>query len=237
MLSANQPPPTRKSNIIDIKSIKEIPVGLYGLHHGNLSVFAVGTYQEEEIGAACYHTNLAIFENILTHTNDKEGYLIADMVAGVDSFAGTLHAQFDLTCLVVEPTMRSIEVYTKYISLANEAGIAESVMVVGNKVRNEKDKEFIKTHIPSEKIIGFFTDDEHVRDIDQDSKKLEASKLNNENQELLKRIFEVLKLQQSNPNKRLKKLWELHKKYVCRPLITERFGDLTNQIDTDFTFN
>ncbi len=230
-------PPTRKSNIIKIESIKETPIGSYGLHRGNLSVFAVGTYQEEDIGASCYHNNLAILESILNHTDDKNGYVIADMVAGVDSFAGTLHAQFDLTCLIVEPTMRSIEVYTKYMELATEADVADSVRVIGNKIRNDNDMEFIKSHITEKKIIGFFTDDEHIRTIDQDGAALSVSKLNINNQELLEKVFSTLNAEPDNRDARLKKIWELHKKYVAQGFVKERFGDLTNQIDPEFTFS
>lgn len=229
-------PPTRKSNILKIESIKDTPIGSFGLHKDNLSVFAVGTYQEEDIGASCYHNNLAILESILNHTDDKNGYLIADMVAGVDSFAGTLHAQFDLTCLIVEPTMRSIEVYIKYIELATEAGVAESVRVIGNKIRSEKDKEYIKSHIPTDKIIGYFSDDEHIRDIDQDGTTLSISKLNQDNQDLLKSTLDIVNSLPDNRDMRLKKIWELHKKYVAQAFVKERFGDLTGQIDTEFSF-
>lgn len=229
-------PPTRKSNIIKIESIKNTPVGSFGLHRDNLSVFAVGTYQKEDIGAGCYHNNLAIFESILNHTDDKNGYFIADMVAGVDSFAGTLHAQFDLTCLIVEPTMRSIEVYTKYIELATEAGVADGVRVIGNKVRNQKDIDFIKKHISPEKIIGFFADDEHIRDIDQNGATLSVSKIHPDNQELLKIILEFTNTLPDTRNVRLKKIWELHKKYVAQGFVKERYGDLTGQIDTEFIF-
>lgn len=229
-------PPTRKSNIIKIESIKDTPIETFGLHKDNLSIFAVGTYQEEDIGASCYHNNLAILESMLNHTNDKNGYLIADMVAGVDSFAGTLHAQFDLTCLIVEPTMRSVEVYTKYIKLATEAGVAESVRVIGNKIRSEKDKEYIKSHIPTDKIIGYFSDDEHIRNIDQDGTTLSISKLNQNNQDLLKDILNIVDALPDNRDVRLKKIWELHKKYVAQAFIKERYGDLTGQIDPEFTF-
>lgn len=230
-------PPTRRSNILKIESIKDTPIGFFGLYKNNLSVFAVGTYQEEDIGASCYHNNLAIFESILNHTDDKNGYLVTDMVAGVDSFAGTLHAQFDLTCLIVEPTIRSIEVYTKYIELATEAGVADSVQVIGNKIRSDKDKDFIRAHIPENKIIGFFTDDDHILDIDQTKAGLTVSNLNQNNQKLLANIFNHVSTLPDNRNTRLKKIWELHKKYVAQASVKERFGDLTNQIDSEFSFD
>jgi len=229
-------PPTRKSNILRIESIQDTPVGSFGFHRDNLSVFAVGTYQKEDIGASCYHNNLAIFESILNHLDDKNGYVIADMVAGIDSFAGTLHAQFDLTCLIVEPTVRSVEVYTKYIELATEAGVAHNVKVIGNKIRNDKDREFIKDHIPTDKIIGYFSDDEHIRDIDQNGDILSVSKLNQDNQKLLKSILDTIDALPDSRDTRLKKIWELHKKYVGQGFVKERFGDLTGQIDPEFTF-
>lgn len=229
-------PPTRKSNIINIESIKKLPIGSFGLHRENLSVFAVGTYQEEDIGASCYHNSLAILECILNHTDDKNGYLIADMVAGVDSFAGTLHAQFDLTCFIVEPTMRSIEVYNKYIDLATKSGISDGVRVIGNKIRNNKDRDFIKSQIPENKIIGYFTDDDHISDIDQDQTALDTSKLSESNQSLLNNILKIVDSLPDNRNTRLKKIWDLHKKYISQSFIKDRYGNLENQIDLEFNF-
>ena len=229
-------PPTRKSNILKVSELNSTPIHKYGLHKGNLSVFAVGTYQENDIGASCYHNNLAILESLLNHADDKDGYVIADMVAGVDSFAGTLHAQFDLTCLIVEPTKRSIEVYKKYKTLASKAGVLDSLMVIGNKVRTESDKKFIKKHIENQKILGFFSDDKYLRVIDQTEEAIDVEKLTIDNKVFLTLIEKKLNSLPDSRNKRLKKIWELHKKYVGQAFIRERFGDLTNQIDTGFYF-
>lgn len=229
-------PPTKKSNIIKLDSLENTPLGALGFHKGNLSIFAVGTYQEEEIGASCYHNNLSNLESILTHTDDKNSYIVVDMVAGVDSFAGTLHAQFDLTCLIVEPTMRSLEVYNKYIALATKAGVANSVKVIGNKIRSKKDQDFILNHIPQNKIIGFFADDEHIRDIDQIDGSIDIKKLNPENQQLLGDIFNDLNSFPDNRQPRLEKIWELHKKYISQPHIQKAYGDLSYQIDKEFSF-
>jgi CO dehydrogenase maturation factor len=229
-------PPTRKSNILNITDLTQTPLIKFGLYKGNISVFAVGTYQEDDIGASCYHNNLAILESLLNHIDDKGGCIIADMVAGVDSFAGTLHAQFDLTCLIVEPTKRSIEVYEKYAALASEAEVADSLIVIGNKIKTESDRIFIVKHIKPEKILGFFTEDEHIRVLDQTEKSIDIEKLALENKSLLALLEEKLNSLPDSRNKRLKKIWKLHKKYVGQAFVRERFGDLTRQIDTGFSF-
>ncbi|MFN3188286.1 MAG: hypothetical protein ACK42D_01960 [Candidatus Paceibacteria bacterium] len=229
-------PPTRKSNLLHLENIADTPLINFSAHQNNLSVFVVGTYQEGDIGASCYHNNLAILESLLNHTDDINGYIIADMVAGVDSFAGTLHAQFDLTCLIVEPTNRSIEVYEKYRSLAEDAGVLDGLMVIGNKIRNEADQEFIAKHTKKEKILGYFLDDDHIRTIDQTGDRLDTKKLNKLNKNLLTTVAEKLDSLPDKRNERLKKLWELHRKYISQAFITERYGDLTNQIDQEFSY-
>ncbi len=229
-------PPSIKSNIISFAAIQESPLANYGVKSEKLWVFAVGTYQNEDIGASCYHNNLAIFENVLTHFDDKEGYLIADMVAGVDAFAGTLHAQFDLNCFVMEPTARSIAVYKDYEKLAREAGVADTMFVIANKVRDEKDKKFVLNSIPAEKLLGIFWDDDHIRAVDRDESKVSFDELKDANSKVLVEILERLNALPDRRNDRLSKIHELHKKYVDQAFVKARYGDLHGQIDKSFKF-
>lgn len=230
-------PPTNKSNIIKIEDIESTPLFKYSKNKENLYVFAVGTYQNDDIGASCYHNNLSIFENILSHTDDSDGYLVADMVAGVDAFAGTLHAQFDMTIFVVEPTKRSIEVSQKYLELSEEAGIDEQVYVVGNKIRGDKDVDFVSKNISKDKFLGYFVDDEHIRSVDQELETLQLTSLNKENRAVLDNLFAKTETLPDSRQKRLEKLWSLHKKYVSQAFVKERFGDLETQIDKSFSFD
>lgn len=98
-------PPTKKSQLFVLKNHHHY---LYQFAEdlGNLFLMVVGSYHGDEIGASCYHNNLAILENMLSHTNDEDSVIIVDMVAGVDAFASSLHAQFDMLLLVVEPTKK-----------------------------------------------------------------------------------------------------------------------------------
>ena len=46
-----------------------------------LNLVTVGTYVAEEIGQACYHTNLFVAENLLMHTDlPHDHWVVADMV-------------------------------------------------------------------------------------------------------------------------------------------------------------
>ena len=230
-------PPTSRSNIIRLENFEETPLFRYSRNKGNIYALAVGTYQNEDIGASCYHNNLSVFENILSHTDDRNGYLVADMVAGVDAFSGTLHAQFDLNIFVVEPTKRSVEVCQRYLELSKEAKTDDEVSVVGNKIRSEEDIDFLTRNLPRDKVLGFFRDDRHLHSVDQGAESLSLGSLTEGNQELLDRIFAKLDSLPDSGQKRLEKLWSLHKKYVAQAFVRERFGDLSDQIDKDFSFD
>ena len=104
----------------------------------------VGTYEADAIGASCYHTNLGILENLLSHLVLEDGqWVVCDMVAGTDAFSNTLHAQFDRIFVVVEPTPESVTVAVRYLELADVAGVQEAVALVGNKVADEGDRQWL----------------------------------------------------------------------------------------------
>jgi CO dehydrogenase maturation factor len=195
---------------------------------------AVGTYDTDDIGASCYHNNLAILENVLSHLIDNKGTVVTDMVAGVDAFANTLHAQFDLLILVVEPTKRSLEVFNQYQKLAEDAGVGNSLFVVGNKTTNDTDRKFITKHIPHNQLIGFLGDSKYLRKKDQEGGALDVNLLEKENRELLAMIHEKIFSIMPDCQARLQKLYELHRRYVAQNFIRERFGDLTGHIDESF---
>ncbi len=230
-------PPTKESNLIFIDNKDDVIINSFAKKNGDLPLMIVGTYDTDDIGASCYHNNLSIFENILSHIADKNEIVVTDMVAGVDAFANTLHAQFDLLVLVVEPTKRGLEVYEQYKELAISAGIYDCLFVLGNKVRNESDQKFIENHIPKEKLLGFLKESEYLRTKDQEGGQLDIKKLEPENIDLLETVFNKLKNTSNNNQDRLRKLWDLHRTYVAQDFIKERFGDLTNQIDETFNFN
>ncbi len=228
-------PPTKKSRqisqIAHTDIFKDFITTIEGIH-----VMLVGTYQEDGIGTACYHNNLSIFENILTHLTDTDKeILVADMVAGIDSFANTLHTQFDVIVLVVEPTLRGIGVYHQFDELSKQANTNSHIVVIGNKVQSEKDEAFLRLHIQKEMLLGFIKNSDYIREVDQEGGILDISRLETKNMHVFDVIFSKLIESKSNQNERYDKLLKLHRQYVSQASIKERFGDLTLQIDPEYS--
>jgi len=230
-------PPSTNSNFIIVQDNENYIIKTYSIRRDNLSLSIVGTYQPEGIGTSCYHNNLGVLEGMLSHTIDTKSTVVVDMVAGIDAFAGTLHSQFDMIVLVLEPTKKSLEVYTQYKQLALEAGIWQNIFVVGNKITTEKDQNFIKQNIDSDKLLGFLNSSEHIKEVEQGEATLDFNKLEQENQKVFTKISEMLASRPLSYNARLAKLHELHKRYVAQGYVKERFGNLADQIDESFNFS
>jgi len=227
-------PPATESNFLVLHDPNDRILNQFSIGGPDFRLMLVGTYDTEDVGASCYHNNLAILENILSYLIDTKGNVVADMVAGVDAFANTLHAQFDMLVLAVEPTKRSMEVYEQYKKLANSAGVQNLLFAVGNKIRNDADKEFITRHISQHHLIGVLRDSEYLRIKDQEGGPLDIEILEAHNKETIAAIAEKLFSIKPDRIARLKKLHELHRRYVKQDFVRERFGDLTGQIDELF---
>jgi CO dehydrogenase maturation factor len=116
-------------------------------------VMHVGTYEPKDIGTGCYHGHLAILENLLSHLDPADdGWVVCDMVAGTDAFANSLHAQFDVIVVVAEPTPESVSVARRYRELAGAAGVLDAVAIVGNKVADRFDLDYLERELGVEPI-------------------------------------------------------------------------------------
>lgn len=194
----------------------------------------VGTYDKDGIGESCYHTNLAIFESLLSHTllNDDE-WLVADMVAGTDAFAGTLHAQFDAIVLVVEPTPEGVSVFKQYMELAKVAGVNSYIYALGNKVDDEEDIAYLESHLGN-KLVGTLGRQSYLKRSRQSGEILDIEKIEGID-EVFERVAKMTKKNKETESDRIRILHELHRKHAQADYIIARHGDLTKQIDPDFS--
>lgn len=229
-------PPGKGSNLIDITDLNGPVMGAFTQHiTGTLSLMTVGSYSEEGVASSCYHNNLSVLENVLTHTVDR-GTLVVDMVAGTDAFASTLFAQFDMLVFVVEPTTRSVAVFEQYERLARHADVADRLYVIANKIENDDDAAFANSAVGTERIVGSISRSQHLFQVDKGRAALDFDHLDRADQIVFEKVAGLLEKNTISSQERLPRLWELHKTYVSQGFIQDRFGDLTTQIDQAFTY-
>jgi CO dehydrogenase maturation factor len=138
----------------------------YERYKNGMRLLAVGGHDDEKVGATCYHTFTGAFGIFLNHFIDGQGeYVIGDMCAGADPFASSgLASRFDAVFLVVEPTLKSTGVYTQCKQYAEPFGI--KIFVIGNKIENQGDKDFI-ANIVGDDLVGFFEKSDYVRNLEK----------------------------------------------------------------------
>lgn len=138
-------PPGRGSRLLRVSEANPLYERLVR-EVGGVRLAVTGPFATEDLGVACYHSKVGAVELLLNHLVDGPGeYVVVDMTAGADSFASGLFTRFDATFLVCEPTLRSVGVYRQYVGYARDFGVR--VNVVGNKVDDDSDVEFLREHV------------------------------------------------------------------------------------------
>lgn len=128
---------------------------------GGVRLGVTGQFDEDDLGVSCYHSKVGAAELLLNHMVDGAGeYVVMDMTAGADAFASGLFTRFDVTFLVCEPTVRSVGVYKQYADYARDFGVR--LVVVGNKVTDEEDIEFLRAQL-GDALLGWMSTSGHVR--------------------------------------------------------------------------
>ena len=78
-------------------------------------------------------------EQLLGSVNDESTTVVADLEAGIGTLTRLASASVDATVVVVEPTLRSIDVARRAVAVADEQRQGR-VVVVANKVGDDDDR-------------------------------------------------------------------------------------------------
>ncbi|MBN2077130.1 MAG: AAA family ATPase [Dehalococcoidales bacterium] len=117
-------------------------------------------------GAGCYCPESALLQTLMSHLLlARNEVVIMDMEAGIEHLGRGTARAVDMLIIVVEPGRRSIETANSIKGLASEIGLGH-LAVVGNKVRNESDREFLVSNLPDLNFLGFIPYDQAVIDAD-----------------------------------------------------------------------
>lgn len=144
--------------------VSDIP-DTYGKICNGVRLLVLGTVDTAGSGCVCpEHVMLKrIINNLVLH---REDVVILDMEAGLEHLGRGTTSGMDQFVVVIEPGARSIQTYANVKRLASDLGVKQ-VRVVANKVRDEKDEEFIRARIPEEDLLGFVHYNSEVIDADR----------------------------------------------------------------------
>lgn len=119
-------------------------------------------------GSGCICPESALLKTLFTHLLfRKDDVLILDMYAGVEHLGRATVDFVDVMLVVVEPTRRSLHTADQIKKLAADIGL-ERLMLIGNKVRNKADQDFIEQNKPEIPILAFFPAKDSVNDADHE---------------------------------------------------------------------
>jgi CO dehydrogenase maturation factor len=145
--------------------VDDIPEA-YSIQHEGVRLLVVG--KSKEAGSGCYCPENVLLRRLISHLILKrDEVVILDMEAGIEHLTRGTAGSVDAFIVVVEPGQRSMQTARQIESLARGLGVRE-VFVVGNKIRQEAEKDFILRHLQGMRFLGFmsYTGDAVKADLD-----------------------------------------------------------------------
>lgn len=136
----------------------------FGFRFGNITLLITG--KSKEAASGCYCPENVFLRRLLKHliVNSNE-IVIVDMEAGIEHLTRGTAEAVDAFIVVVEPGQRSMQTANTVREMAKALGI-KRVFVVANKVRGERDIEFIRKNIADMELLGHIYFDHEIMEAD-----------------------------------------------------------------------
>jgi len=117
-------------------------------------------------GTGCYCPEGSLLQALLAHLLViRNEVIILDMEAGIEHLARGTSKSVDKLIIVVEPGRRSIETAQTINKLSHDLGLP-SLAVVGNKIKTDSEKDFIRNSLPGFELLGFIPYDQAIVEAD-----------------------------------------------------------------------
>lgn len=118
-------------------------------------------------GSGCICPESAMLRSLITHVLLRlDEVVLLDMYAGVEHLGRATADAVDAMLIVVEPTARSLGTAMQIKELAHDIKLSK-LYLVGSKVRNPEDEQFIEERSPGLPVLGFLKDTEDVIEADR----------------------------------------------------------------------
>jgi CO dehydrogenase maturation factor len=144
--------------------VDDIPERFSVLHRG-VRLLEMGSVDLG--GSGCICPESAMLKTLFTHLLfRKDDVLILDMYAGVEHLGRATVDFVDAMIVVVEPTRRSLGTAAQIKSLAADIGLTR-LWLIGNKVRNQDEADFLQAETPGLPVLGILPADMAVQEADR----------------------------------------------------------------------
>ncbi|MFZ7132773.1 MAG: AAA family ATPase [Eubacteriales bacterium] len=120
-------------------------------------------------GSGCVCAEHVLLKRLTSHLILKEkDVVVMDMEAGIEHLGRGTASSVDAFITIVEPGERSVQTFDRVKKLSADLGV-ENVMVIGNKITDKEDEEFIINHVGTDKCIGFIYYDKKISVSDREN--------------------------------------------------------------------
>jgi CO dehydrogenase maturation factor len=134
--------------------VDDIP-NRFAVTHRGIKLLVMGTIDRGGSGCVCPES--VLLKNLVTHLLlGRDEVLIMDMEAGIEHLGRATAQAVDAFIIVVEPGKRSLQTAKAIKKLASDIGIKQ-IYVVGNKVREQADRDFVLKNLPDFQVAGFIS--------------------------------------------------------------------------------
>lgn len=134
------------------------------LQYDGIKIMVMGPVKAA--GTGCYCPEGALLQALVSHLLlEANQVVILDMEAGIEHLTRGTAKGVDKLIIVVEPSMRSVSTGRRVRDLALEIGL-QNIGVVANKIRSEREKDFLTAKMADFEFLGFIPYDEAMVEAD-----------------------------------------------------------------------
>ncbi len=132
----------------------------YSIEIGNARLLRMGGFKNA--GSSCYCPENAFLNAVVNSLLlGKSDVVVLDFGAGIEHLTRGTAKGVDLMLIVTEPTKVSVDTARVIQKLSHETGVPK-VKVVGNKVRTDKEKNFLRNSFGQDELLGLLEYDEEL---------------------------------------------------------------------------
>lgn len=137
----------------------------FSVSHRGVRLLEMGSVDSG--GSGCICPESAMLKTLFTHLMFRQDdVLLLDMYAGVEHLGRATVDFVDAMLVVAEPTRRSLGTAGQIKKLANDIGLFR-LWLVGNKVRDDQEAQFLEEASPGLPVLGTLPADLAVQEADR----------------------------------------------------------------------